>query len=93
MKPAAFDFLQRMLTKLNQKSSVYAYAMVFASAFAAKYQNAFATAAAVITASAGIVLFILNDAQVRAWMTGQKPADPLPPTVPQPFDSDKRQSP
>ncbi|MGH8158382.1 MAG: hypothetical protein ACREPQ_09690 [Rhodanobacter sp.] len=84
MKPDTLAFLQRILAKLNQKSSVYAYAMVFASAFASKYQGTFATAAALISAGAGIVLFILNDAQVRAWLTGQTPDAPKSPTVPPP---------
>jgi hypothetical protein len=84
MKAETLAFLQRLLAKLNEKSTVYAYAMMFASAFAAKYQGWFATAATVIPALAAIPLFFLNDAQVRAWLTGQKPAEPPHPTVPPP---------
>lgn len=89
MSPSTLALLQRVMAKLNQKSSVYGYAMLFASAFASKYQGNFATAAALISAGAGVVLFFLNDPQVRFLLTGQKPAPPAP-TVPAPFDSDKR---
>ena len=84
MKAETLAFIRRLLAKLNEKSSVYGYAMMLASAFASKYQGSFATAAALISAAAGLVLFFLNDAQVRAWLTGQKPDDRAPPTVPPP---------
>lgn len=84
ISPQTLALIQRLLAKLNEKSSVYGYAMVFAGLFASKYQGIFANAAAVTSATAGIVLFILSDPQVRALLTGEKPSDPAPPTVPPP---------
>lgn len=84
MKIATLAFAQRLLAKLNEKSSVYGYAMLFASAFADKYQGDFAKGAALVSAGAGIVLFLLSDAQVKAWLTGQQPADAPSVTVPPP---------
>lgn len=81
---AQLAFVTRVASKFNEKSSVYAYAMVLASAFASKYQGDFAVAAQLISAGAGIVLFFLSDAQVRAWLTGQKPVTPYTVTTPPP---------
>lgn len=79
---STFDFALRIAAKLNEKSSVYGYAMVFAGLFASKYQGDFAKAAAIVSATAGIVLWLLSDSQVRYLLTGQKPVEPKAPTVP-----------
>jgi hypothetical protein len=84
VKLATLAFIQRLLAKLNEKSSVYGYAMIFAGAFAEKYQGAFAKGSAIVSATAGIVLFLLSDDQVRSWLTGQQPDDKPRPTVPPP---------
>ncbi|MFZ0872164.1 MAG: hypothetical protein WAM90_15745 [Rhodanobacter sp.] len=84
MKLTTLAFIQRLLAKLNEKSSVYGYAMLFAGAFAEKYQGAFAQGAAMVSATAGIALFVLSDAQVKAWLTGHKPDSQIRPTVPPP---------
>lgn len=84
MKQATLTLLQTCLTKLNEKSSVYGYLMLLAGVFAKQYQGDVAQAAAIISATAGIVLFVLSDAQVRIWLTGIKPTDTPPPTVPPP---------
>jgi hypothetical protein len=55
--------------------------------FAAKYQGDFAKAAAITSMTAGIVLWALNDAQVRFLLTGQKPTQLPVATVPPPTDS------
>lgn len=85
ISPAALELLQRIAAKLNEKSSVYGYAAEFAALFATKYQGDFAKAAAITTATAGIVLWVLSDPQVRFILTGQKPVIPLPPKVPPPI--------
>jgi len=74
MSPQAFAFVQRIATKLNEKSSVYGYAMVFASLFASKWQGDFAKGAEIVSAGASVVLFFLSDPQVRYLLTGQKQA-------------------
>lgn len=88
MKPATVALLQLIAGKLNEKSSVYGYLMLFGGFYAQQHQGEFAHWAAVVSGVAGITLFLLNDATVRQVLTGQKP-DPKPPTVPQPFDSNK----
>ena len=88
MKTETVAFLQLIAGKLNEKSSVYAYLMLFGGYYAQQHQGEFAHWAAVVSAAAGIMLFLLNDATVRQMLTGQKPAAPAP-TVPQPFDSNK----
>lgn len=85
ISPQTLASLRRILTKLNEKSSVYGYLMLFAGYFAKQYQGDIANVAAIISATAGIVLFILSDAEVKAWLTGQKPSEPKPPTVPPPI--------
>jgi hypothetical protein len=85
ISPQTLALVQRVAAKLNEKSSVYGYAMVFAGQFlAAKYQGEVAKAVSIVSATAGIVLWLLNDAQVRYLLTGQKPAQIDPPTVPPP---------
>lgn len=86
MKPATVAVLQLIAGKLNEKSSVYAYLMLFGGFYAQQHEGEFAHWAAVVSGAAGIVLFLLNDATVRQMLTGQKPQPPAP-TVPQPFDS------
>ena len=88
MKPATVVLLESIAGKLNEKSSVYGYLMLFGGFYAQQHQGEFAHWAAMVSGVAGIVLFLLNDATVRQVLTGQKPAIP-PPTVPQPFDSNK----
>ena len=90
ISPQTLAFLQRVAAKLNEKSSVYGYAMAFAGLFASKYQTDFAKAAGVISMTAGVVLWLLSDAQVRALLTGQK-TTPLP-TVSVPPPQDKTDS-
>lgn len=90
ISPQTLALMQRAATKLNEKSTVYGYAMAFAGLFAAKYEGDFAKAAAIVSMTAGIVLWVLSDAQVRALLTGQKPA-PLP-TVSVPPPQDKTDS-
>lgn len=83
ISPQTLDLIQRIAAKLNEKSSVYGYAMVFFGQFlAAKYQGDVSKAVGIVSAAAGIVLWLASDAQVRALLTGQKPADVPPPTVP-----------
>jgi hypothetical protein len=81
ISPQTLAFIQRIAAKLNEKSSVYGYAMIFAGLFASKYQNDFAIAAGITSATAGIVLWFLSDTQVRALLTGQ-PAELPKPSVP-----------
>jgi hypothetical protein len=65
--------IERVLAKLHEKSSVYGYAMIFAGLFSSKYEGDFAKAAAIISVTAGIILFFLSDPQVRFLLTGQRP--------------------
>ena len=69
----AYAFWQRCLTKLTEKSSVASYLTLLATIGAKQFQGEAATAAAIISATATIVLFILSDTQVKFWLTGQKP--------------------
>ncbi|GLQ96459.1 hypothetical protein [Dyella mobilis] len=83
ISPATLDLVQRIARKLNEKSSVYGYAMVLGGQFvAAKYQAHIAQAVGIVSATAGVVLWLLSDTQVRYLLTGQRPADTKPPTVP-----------
>lgn len=68
----AIAFWQRCLTKLTEKSSIVSYLTLFATLFAKHYQGDVATVAAIISGTATILLFVLSDAQVKAWLTGQK---------------------
>lgn len=86
ISPEIFALLQRVFSKLNEKSSVYGYAMAFASLFASKWQGDFAKAAEIVSAGAGVALFFLSDPEVRYLLTGQKPAQPLSISVPKPQD-------
>lgn len=84
ISPQALAFVRACMVKLNEKSSVYAYLMLFAGLFAKGQQGDIAQASAIISSTAGIVLFVLNDTQVRKYLTGQKPADAPAPTEPNP---------
>jgi hypothetical protein len=68
----AITFWQRCLMKLTEKSSIVSYLTLFVTLFAKHYQGDVATVAAIISGTATILLFILSDAQVKAWLTGQK---------------------
>lgn len=83
ISPQTLAFLQRVAAKLNEKSSVYSYAMIFAGLFASKYQGDFTRGAEFVSAGASIALFFLSDPQVRYLLTGQKPAQLPPVSVPQ----------
>lgn len=83
ISPQTLALVQRIATKLNEKSSVYGYTMLMAGLFAEKYQSDFAKAAAIISAGAGLVLFFLSDPQVRYLLTGQKAIQVPPVSVPQ----------
>jgi hypothetical protein len=90
VKLATLAFLQRLLAKFNEKSSVYSYLTILAGAFVGhQYDALFARIAAAVALGAGAILFLLSDPQVRTLLTGQSPQLPIVPTVPQPFDSDK----
>ena len=91
ISPQTLSLLQRIAAKLNEKSSVYGYAMAFAALFASKYQGDFAKAAAIISMTAGIALWALDDTQVRLLLTGQKPPQSPAATVPTPTDSQPKQ--
>lgn len=87
MKPETLALIQRFLSKLNEKSSVYGYLSILIGAFVGdQYDGLLQKIAAAAALVAGAILFLLSDAQVRNWMTGQKPADLLKPTVPPPQD-------
>jgi hypothetical protein len=90
LSPSSVAFLERVAGKLNEKSSVYAYAMAFAGMFATKYQGLFARGASIVSLMAGVALWLLSDPQVRFLLTGKQPDEPKSPTVPKPFDSDPR---
>ncbi len=79
MKAATLDFIQRLLAKLNEKSSVYAYLTVLIGAFIGhQYDDLLSKIAAAVALVAGAVLFLLRDDQVRAFLTGQKPPEKPP---------------
>jgi hypothetical protein len=88
VNPAVLAFWRRVLAKLAERSSVASYLTLLVTAFARHFQGDVALWASLISGTATILLFVLSDAQVRYWLTGEKPA-PIAPTVPQPFDSDK----
>lgn len=72
ISPETLALIQRILAKLHEKSSVYGYAMIFAGLFASKYQSDVMKAAAIVSATAGVILFFLSDPQVRYLLTGQR---------------------
>ena len=78
----AYALLLKCLNKANEKSTVYGYAMCLASLFASKYEGDFAMGAQIVSGAVAVILFFLNDAQVRFVLTGQKTADPIKPTLP-----------
>jgi hypothetical protein len=89
MKPATLAFLQRLLGKFSEKSSVYSYLTILIGAFVGhQYDALLARIAAAAALVAGAILFLLSDPQVRTLSTGQSSQPPTV-TVPQPFDSDK----
>lgn len=88
MSPGALAFWQRLFAKLSERSSVCSYLTLIATVFANRFHGDVGTIASLISGAATVLLFLLSDAQVRYWLTGQKPQPPAP-TVPQPFDSDK----
>lgn len=72
ISPQAYAFWQKCLTKLTERSSVASYLSLFGALFAKQFQGELATAAGIVSATAAIVLFILSDDQVKAWLTGNK---------------------
>lgn len=78
-----YAFLLKLLNRANEKSTVYGYAMCLASLFASKYQGDFAMGAQIASGAVAVALFFLNDAQVRYLLTGQKPAQLPPVSMPQ----------
>jgi len=90
VKPATVALLQSIAGKLNEKSSVYGYLMLFGGFYAQQHEGELAHWAAVVSGVSGIVLFLLDDPQVRFVLTGKLPDAPKAPTVTQPFDSEKR---
>ncbi|GGA00351.1 hypothetical protein [Dyella caseinilytica] len=77
-----YSLLVKLLTKFNEKSSVYGYAMVFGGQFlATKYQGDVAKGVEIVSALAGIVLWVVSDSEIHSLLTGKKP-DSQPPTVP-----------
>jgi len=84
ISPQTLAFIQRVATKLNEKSSVYGYVALVTSVVFKQWASQAGNIAAIISATSGIVLFVLSDAQIQAWITGQKPTDQQPPTAPPP---------
>lgn len=83
ISPQTLALVQRIAAKLNEKSSVWAYLIAFAGQFlAAKYQADIRMAISIASMTAGIVLWLLSDEQVRYLLTGQKQVEPKTPTVP-----------
>lgn len=86
----AYNFLQAILARLNEKTSVTGYALMLAGLLGTQYQGELLKVAAITSTTAGIVLFVIRDAWIKERLTGQKPA-PLP-TVSVPPPQDKTDS-
>lgn len=89
MSPGALAAWQRMLGKLSQRSSVVSYVTLAGGLVCHLSQTRLALVGQTIAATATLLLFVLDDPQVRYMLTGKLPEAPKPPTVPAPFDSDK----
>ena len=81
ISPALLAFLIMSARWLSQKSSLASYASVAVAIFAKQYQGNVANWVAFISATAGGVLFLLSDAQIQAWLTGQV-SPPIKPSMP-----------
>lgn len=78
------DAIASFARKLNEKSSVYAYVFAVTSIVFKQWHSDAGNIAGVISLTFGFVLWVVSDNQIRALLTGQKPADPPPPKVPSP---------
>ena len=81
MSAQTLEFWRRVLTKLSERSSVCSYLTLIAAVFARQFHGDVGATASLVSGTATIVLFVLSDAQVRFWLTGQKPP-PAPPIDP-----------
>jgi len=82
ISPQALAAIQWLLNKINERSSLYGYLLLCGGAWAQSHQGEVAHIAAIISATAGFVSIALSDTQIRAWLTEQKPAEPIKPTLP-----------
>ena len=87
---SALAFWVRLLGKLSQRSTVFSVVPVLVGLGLQLNQTKLALILQTICGVAAALLFLLNDPQVRFVLTGKLPDVPKPPTVPAPFDSDKR---
>ena len=82
ISPQALAAIQWILNKINERSSLYGYLLLCGGAWAQSHQGEVAHIAAVVQVTAGFVSIALSDTQIRAWLTGQKSAEPIKPTLP-----------
>jgi len=90
LSDGAIAFWQRVLTKLSQRSTVFSVVPLLAGLGLQFNQSRVALILQTICGVATVGLFLLNDPQVRYVLTGKPPEATKAPTVPAPFDSDKR---
>lgn len=64
--------IQWFLNKINERSSLYGYLLLCGGAWAQQHQSELAHYVAIVSATAGFISIALSDAQIKAWVTGQK---------------------
>lgn len=82
ISPQALAAIQWLLNKVNERSSLYGYLLLCGGAWAQTHQSELAHYAAIASATAGFISIALSDVQIKAWLTGQKSAEPIKPTLP-----------
>lgn len=90
LSDGAIAFWQRLLGKLSQRSTVASVIPALGLLGLHFSQGRLALIVQTICGVAAAGLFLLDDPQVRFVLTGKLPEAPKAPTVPQPFDSEKR---
>lgn len=68
----AYVLWQKCLLKCSQKSSIASYVTLLMTVLFKQFKGDAPTVIAIISGTATILLFVLNDPQVKALLTGQK---------------------
>ena len=93
MKAASLAFLITVLRKLTEKTSIASYLTLITTLVAKQYSGDVATAAALISATATIILFVVSDASMQQLLTGQGREKVPTPTTPAPIQNRPVQDP
>lgn len=88
MKAATLAFVIALLRKLTEKTSIASYLTLITTLVAKQYSGDVANVAALISATATIILFVVSDTSMQQLLTGSgREKVPLQPSVPQPVEN------